>query len=186
MVVLPEHDAVVAMFSCTEDMQTVLDLMWEHLVPALDFAAQEPSADDDALAARLSGLSMPTAADRLDGAPPELPAMTFKPFTDGWPAHRTVTRVEAGDGQIVVHEDDSSFTVPLSVGWTVVDRSLAASAARSTDGSVVVDLVFLASPHRLEIELDPAAGTFLATWPVVPLFGAGLDQRLGAIHVPAD
>ena len=35
MVVLPEHDAVVAMFSCIEDMQVVLDLMWEHLLPAM-------------------------------------------------------------------------------------------------------------------------------------------------------
>jgi hypothetical protein len=185
MVVLPEHDAVVAMFSCTEDMQTILDLMWEHLLPAMGVDAHGPSADDAALAARLASLSLPTAADRLDGAPPELPPMTFEPFTSGWRAHRTVTRVEAGDGQIVVHEDDSSFTVPLTVGWTVVDPSLAASATRLADGTVIVDLVFLASPHRLEIELDPSARTFLASWPIVPLFGAGLDQRLGAIHVPA-
>ena len=43
MVVLPEHDAVVAMFSCVEDMQAVLDLMWEHLLPAMgDRSSRRP------------------------------------------------------------------------------------------------------------------------------------------------
>jgi Beta-lactamase len=44
----------------------------------------------------------------------------------------------------------------------------------------------LATPHRLEIELDPSTGTFDARWPIVPLFGAGVDNRLGTMHAPAE
>ncbi|MEZ5250852.1 MAG: serine hydrolase domain-containing protein [Ilumatobacteraceae bacterium] len=65
MVVLPEHDAVVSLFSCVEDMQIVLDLMWQHLVPAMSSGTTTTtttgSAGDRALAARLASLSMPTA-----------------------------------------------------------------------------------------------------------------------------
>ena len=61
MVVLPEHDAVVAMFSCTDPMQAVLDLMWEHLLPAM-------SADGPSVAGRRRRAGPPPgrpgAADR--------------------------------------------------------------------------------------------------------------------------
>jgi CubicO group peptidase (beta-lactamase class C family) len=50
--VLPEQDAVVVTTGDTEMMQTVLDAVWAHLVPAFD----SPSAagDDDRLATRLA------------------------------------------------------------------------------------------------------------------------------------
>jgi CubicO group peptidase (beta-lactamase class C family) len=35
-VVMPEQDAVVAITSSVNNMQTVLDLIWEHLLPAMD------------------------------------------------------------------------------------------------------------------------------------------------------
>ncbi len=35
MVILPEYDAVIAMFSCIEVMQVILDAMWDHLLPAM-------------------------------------------------------------------------------------------------------------------------------------------------------
>ena len=72
MVVLPEHDVVVAMFSCTEQMQAVLDLMWEHLIPAFtDGTGRASPAADDALAQRLAGLSL--APPPVRGSPPVRP-----------------------------------------------------------------------------------------------------------------
>ena len=71
MVVLPEHDAVVAMFSCTEQMQVVLDLMWEHLLPAMHADELPPSPADDVLARRLATLALPTVAERRGGGAPD-------------------------------------------------------------------------------------------------------------------
>ena len=89
-----------------------------------------------------------------------------------------MTSIETIDGRMIVHEDDGSIEVPLTHGWSVEDgSSIASSATRLADGRVAVDLAFLATPHRLEIELDPAAGTFAARWPLVPLFGLGLDPQ---------
>ena len=198
MVVLPEHDTVVAMFSCVERMQIVLDAMWEHLLPALE--PPEMCADsctgssperifrggDEGLARRVAGLTMRTAAERCGGGPPtEVPAMMFRRRPAGTPSHPTVTGIETIDGRMIVHEDDRAIDVPLTHGWSVDDgSSIGASATRLDDGTLAVDLAFLATPHRLEIELDPAAGTFAARWPLVPLFGAGLDTRLAAMRAP--
>lgn len=184
MVVLPEHDAVVAMFSCVENMQTVLDAMWEHLLPAMD-RASAPSADE-ALAARMAELALPTAAARLGGvALTDVPAMAFTRSPSG-ASHTTITSVELAGDILTVREDDESFPLPLTSGWTTAGDSMSASATRRSDGTIAVDVVLLATPHRLEIELDPSTATFVARWPLLPLFGAGLDARLSTMRAPAD
>ncbi len=58
-IVLPEQDAVVAITSGVGDMQAVLNLVWDHLLPAMKPSAL--AADDEArqkLEHRLSGLSL--------------------------------------------------------------------------------------------------------------------------------
>jgi len=74
----------------------------------------------------------------------------------------------------------------LTAAWTVVDAALATSAAHLADGTLAVDLVFLATPHRLEIELDPSTRTFVTRWPSTPLFAAGLHNQLALMRSPAD
>jgi CubicO group peptidase (beta-lactamase class C family) len=187
MVVLPECDAVVAMFSCADPMQAVLDAMWEHLLPAMGADPTPPTPDDAALARRLEALSLPTVAERRAGGPPAgLSAATFGPAPQDAASQRSISRIEATDGQIAVHEDDQAIEMPLTVEWSVADPWHAASSARLPDGRLAVDLVFLATPHRLEIELDPSTGTFSARWPNVPLVGAGVHKRLTSMRGPDD
>ena len=59
-VVMPAQDAVVAITSLVGDMQKPLNLVWEHLLPALgaEPLPEEPVAQQ-ALAARLAALSVP-------------------------------------------------------------------------------------------------------------------------------
>jgi CubicO group peptidase (beta-lactamase class C family) len=44
--VLPEHDAVVAVTACTSTMEAVLEAAWEHLLPAFDGMTADARADD--------------------------------------------------------------------------------------------------------------------------------------------
>lgn len=65
-VILPEQDAVVAITAGTPNMQAVLDLVWEHLLPALGPA---PQPEDDpahaTLGLKLASLALPV----VSGAP---------------------------------------------------------------------------------------------------------------------
>jgi CubicO group peptidase (beta-lactamase class C family) len=181
MVILPEHDTVIAMFSCTGDMQSVLDSMWEHVLPALGGEPHDDRGGDEALAARLATLTLPTAAERLGGsAPVDIAAAQFD-RSDAEASHFTVTGIETDGRRMTIHEEEGSFTVPLTERWSV-DDSIAASATRLDDGRIAVDLSFLHTPHRLEVELDPATATFVARWPLMPLFGIGADHRLAALR----
>ena len=186
MVVLPEQDAVVALFSCVENMQTVLDAMWEHLLPAMGDTGSGAADRDAALAERMAHLSLPTAADRLGRQrPADLPPMAFTRRAEGV-SHSSITGIESAGERITIHEDDESFDVPLTAGWSADGDSNSASATRLADGRIAVDLALLATPHRIEIELDPATATFVARWPVVPLFGGGLEPRLGSMRQPSN
>ncbi len=59
-VVLPDSDAVIAITSGVHDMQAVLNLVWDKLLPAMQAAALPPDESaQHALAAKLAGLVMP-------------------------------------------------------------------------------------------------------------------------------
>ena len=188
MVVLPEHATVVALFSCAPNMQHVLDLMWTHLLPALDHAPARPGAADAALAERLASLSLPTARQRLGGAIPRhadgdyAPAATAARTAND---HRTIRSISVRGSDVTLHEAAGQLRVPLIDGWSpAADGAVSASATRRSDGRVGIDLAFLATPHRLELTLDPAARTFAARWPAPPIFGAGLGEDLCTMRAP--
>ena len=190
MVVLPEQRMVVALLSCTEGMQRVLDLMWEHLLPALG-APRAAGPGDAALADRLASLSLPTAQERHGGRAVQGLEGRFLPAADAPVSHRTITALDVNAGVLTLHEreqheGEQSLRLALTAGWTQDANGITAtSAAQLPDGSIAVDAVLLATPHRLELRLQPQARTFVARWPVRPLFGAGIGRELTAMRAPA-
>jgi CubicO group peptidase (beta-lactamase class C family) len=78
-VVMPAQEAVLALTSGVRNMQSVLDLVWEHLLPAMGPAPLPADrAAEDALAARLAGLGLPPVGGQ-HGSPSaaELSGRTF-------------------------------------------------------------------------------------------------------------
>jgi CubicO group peptidase (beta-lactamase class C family) len=64
-VVVPEQEAVLAVTGGTANLQSVLDLVWEHLLPAMaPGVLAEHDAAARALEARLAGLRLPPVAGR--------------------------------------------------------------------------------------------------------------------------
>jgi CubicO group peptidase (beta-lactamase class C family) len=186
MVVLSELDAVIAMFSCNEDMQRVLDLMWKHLVPAMGSDSLSAGMADDELSARLAVLARPTATMRLGGGPINVSPMRLLPGSAGPMAHRTITAIDVFEDRLVVHEGEATpLEVTLCAAWKTQDCApIAASATTLSDGRLAVDLLMLDTPHRLELLLDPVTSTFTATWPVLPLFMAGVQKHLSDMAAP--
>lgn len=191
MVVLPEQDAVITFFSQTEPMQSFLDHVWDHLIPAFGPTGEADPEGDRAVSARTESLQVPTAAERTglvaDGSLDRPATGRFERADAGTLSHPSITSVEVDDGFVTIHEGDDAITVALSDGWTdVPGHHLSTSAAVGPDGALHVDLVMLATPHRLELTTDPNTATFTATWPLFPLFGLGVEGVLSRMRPPEE
>ena len=192
MVVLPRQEAVVAMFTLTENMQRVLDLMWTHLLPAFEAkGSSRGEASDQLLAGRLSHLRQRTAAVRLGLKEPSPAGETlrFEPQgqekTEGAAqnSHRTIKSITLEGQLMVLDEGDHRLLVPISADWQVTDH-IAASAGVDDQGCIHVDVILRETPHRLTIQLDPSTRTFTSHWPLLPLFGAGIGKYLSLMKAP--
>ena len=170
--VLPEQDAVVVTTAQTENMQGLLDAVWVHLLPAFDAASPE---QDESLATRLSGLALPADGTGLGGtglAEAETRIRVYRVAPDpqgGW----LVTLADGEHGVTVACGDgewrSSSFALPGR------RRLEVAASARAVDGTVVVQLVFPQTPHRLVLTVDPATLTTSAKWQTLPLHAPTLS-----------
>ncbi len=162
--VLPEQDAVLVTTAQTENMQGILDAVWEHLLPAFTTGTPE---GDDALAERLSTLELPAGR-----APSQAPGEARSAIR--------VTGVEvesAGGWQLSLTDGIQELPVPCGADrWLTSahelggDRHLELAASGSlADQTLTVQLVFAATPHRLVLTVDPVTLAGSAGWQTVPL-----------------
>ncbi|MBT2676264.1 serine hydrolase, partial [Streptomyces sp. ISL-14] len=178
-VVLPEQDAVIVTTADTWDMPGLLNLVWEHLLPAFRSAPLTGGETADAaLAQRLVGLALPPAGGKpapperaevwsaaaftpdagVRGHLPKLTAIDLTPGADGWTLTLTEDghplRLRLGDAGWTVGEEP----VPTAVsgGWTDAD-------------TLVVDIAFLETPHHLDVTCSLKDRTFTARWRTDPL-----------------
>ena len=184
--VLPEHDAVVAMTADTEDMQAVLDLVWRHLLPAFGPAPLDARGDDDAaLRRRLDGLQLPPTQEKFTSTA-ESGAATFTPAGGtcaDQPRLREVRVAADGDGgwTLSLTEAASRLEVRLGApGWTVEEGTdgrvpTAANGGWTDPDTFVADLAFLETPHHLDVICSRADRTFTARWRTTPLHSAPLS-----------
>jgi CubicO group peptidase (beta-lactamase class C family) len=183
-VVLPEQDAVLAITSETVDMQRVLDLVWEHLLPAFGPGPLPGGeAADAALGARLTRLALPTAEGKPAPADRSQDWNTaFTPHGGTCAAQPTLTAIEVDPGgRVIVVDDGDRLELGLGAGesgWTVVDEPVpvAVSGGWSDAETLVVDLAFLETPHHLLVTCSLTDRTFTARWRTQPLHGGPLRR----------
>jgi CubicO group peptidase (beta-lactamase class C family) len=193
-IVLPAHDAVVATTGGTEAMQGVLDNLWRHLLPGLGTGRPDDAAQRD-LDRRLSSLRLPACVAKP--GPPRWEDWTGGPFpvapgAEG-AAQAPLTSVglrSTGAGlEVTIAEPANALTFPVGAGdWLVSaprDRHgdpvpVAASGGWPDDQTLRVEVIFLESPHRMDITCSLPARTAEAAWRHVPLDGG----RLQTLHRP--
>ena len=202
-VILPEQDTVIVTTACTFEMQAVLDAMWAHLLPGLVMTASSGAAAAGKLSARLASLALPAGAG--GPAPRAWAPWTSEPFPvtasadptqaqPFLPIETSVTSVEIaprGDGwQISLIETDNALTFPVGTGgWTVsegADRQgetipVAASGGWLDDQTLRVEVIFLETPHRMDVTCSLPARTAEAAWRHPPLSPTKLRQ----LHCPS-
>jgi len=194
-VVLPEQDAVVAITAATQNMQAVLDAVWEHLLPAMGTDALEPWSASAELDERLAGLALaPLAAEpEPQGAPETWSDVTWRPGSSGavQPSLTGVRLVRDDDRwRLVLIEGDDEIRCVVGTGdW---QTNLAETASGATGVPVAVsggwvgedtfrgDVIFLETPHRIELTGSRSRSTFDVAW-VTSALRAG---RLSDLRMP--
>lgn len=132
-VVLPEQDMVVAITSGTRDMQSVLDLLWKHLLPvvrALPLPA-DPRGEQ-ALRETLAGLSLrlPEGAATSALAAPMLDRTYAAPPNErGLESIRLATSPEPGVLDLVLRVDGADRRYPLGFGTWRAGRAPVSAGA---------------------------------------------------------
>jgi CubicO group peptidase (beta-lactamase class C family) len=155
MVVLPEADAVVAITSQSPAMHLVLDALWEHLLPALTSSSGPAGPWTPGSAA----LPLPAG----DGPTGDVPSGTFTSRAD------PIRTVRLTPYEISLSDDGPEVTARLGPpgAWSV-DGPIATAHAWRGD-RLLVDVIFVETPHRLHVVVDPATGTCTTAWQSEPL-----------------
>ncbi|MET8138678.1 serine hydrolase [Sphaerisporangium sp. NPDC005288] len=176
-VVVPSHDLVVAVTGANRQAQTVLDAVWECLLPGMDQAGG--TRDDEILADRLRRLSLApvpgsAAPERsvkasIDAAAegsalPDGTTVIVDPVDGGWLVRfGSSLDIEVGHGE---WRESSPLGRPV----------VAAGAWQGT--TFVADLYVITTPHRVRLVVDADAATAVATWNIVPLTTPSLASHL--------
>lgn len=203
-VVLPEHDAVLAVTADTPDMQAVLDAVWTHLLPALTTAPLDDDAAraaDAELAERTGALAAPPAPGGI--APVDAADWDGALFTPthleraGDAAVRDVRVERRGEAwHLVLREPDGPdggegwvLDAPFTAGrWTTTEVPVGGAGGAgvvpvalsggwvSAAGaeSLRVEVRFLQTPHRLVVSAEREALSARARWVTAPLHGGSL------------
>jgi CubicO group peptidase (beta-lactamase class C family) len=165
-IVMPQYDAVVAVTSGTGDMQSVMNLIWDRIVPAMGVAALPADPESDGkLSARLAGLSLRKQAGQATS--PMAGSVTGKTFTfpengqhiealslraAGNGANAVLTlRIAGADQHIECGQDSwAKGSMTLDTGEVV---PVAASAAWSSEDTLSVTVVLYQTPFSTEYDV---------------------------------
>lgn len=163
--VLPEQDAVVAITSGVKDMQAVLNLVWDKLLPAFQPGRLPPNRADRArLAARLAGLTLhlppgrpeSPMASKVLGRKFSFPANEQKLESvaiegragGGWTLHRRL-----GGAESTVAVGSGQWAKGRGAFNSYTDEPIAASGAWTSDDTLVIKVCAFETPFYANLRL---------------------------------
>ena len=186
-VVLPEHDVVLATTGGTEAMQEVLDHAWAHLLPGFLDTRPDDGAQPQ-LERRLRRLALAACVGRP--RPGRWEDWTAARFHVGpGVSFTSVAVLEAEQLEVTLGEPANALTFPVGADrWlTSSPRDahgdvvpVAASGGWLDDHTLRVEVVFLETPHRLDLTCSLPARTADVVWRTPPLDGG----TLASLHRP--
>ena len=156
-----------------------IDLIWQHLLPALSGAAAGDRAAEDRLAERLLSLSTASVGSQAAGPGHEV---VFKRAGEPAPRTNRLSSVQVGPGphgaRLTVVVDGAEHPFDLRPGqWTEGELPgfrllppVAVTGGWTADDEFRADVVFLRSPHRLQLRAKTVPEpTVKANWYTTPL-----------------
>ncbi len=196
IIVMQDKDAVMAINSETEDMQGVLNLVWQHLLPAMTDGKLAANDTTKALQSKLKALSLPIPAKGVvSSLQAEISGKSYVVEVDG--IKRSGSLKFEADRCLASFEDDKgSYTIPFGAGaWAYSEtmrlgpnligkatnhmqglppRKVAAAYGWKDDKTLELTLRYIESPHTEKIlaafEGDQITLTWTRTFPGAPQF----------------
>jgi hypothetical protein len=181
----------------TEAMQAVLSHLWERLLPGLGVPHPAGEAQGD-LEQRLRHLSLappggrPRPADEEGWAAWVAAPFVVRPGPDPTRASPLtsvdVARTDRGL-EVTIHDPANTLAFAADCGrWSVSEPRdvhgnrvpVAASAGWRDDQLLEIQVIFLETPHRMDIVCSLPTRTGQASWRVAPLD----DGRIDTLHCP--
>jgi len=177
-IVLPEQDAVIAITSGLGDMQAVLNLVWDELLPAMKskpLAAHEQAAKK--LAERLEGLTLPVQEDIASPTEPlgrkyafpenenKLESIALEIDSRNGPV-TLVARVDGADQRIVFGR--GKWLTGKAAWISTAEQPLAASGGWTANDTFTGKICFYETPHVVTVSLKHAGSELrcTSTWNV--------------------
>ena len=182
-IVMPDRDAVVVMTAGLTDMQAQIDLVWDHLLPAMTIDTEAMTADAPHTAAATaldyrvanlaitpqSGSATSARATRVSGVPYDFDGGARVTLTFGTDSTSLdlqspdlCGRFELGHGEWRREEapadDGSTLAVAASGGWTDASTYVARLCFCETPFTSVVTIAFAGSRATIDIEQNVSFG----------------------------
>ena len=166
-IVLPEQDAVIAITSATGNMQAILDLVWDKLLPAMK--AESLSADEEGrkeLNRTLAGLSLKTPEGSASPAEGAFKTYAF-PSNDRKLESITLEKGDKDETTLVLKADGAEQRISCGKGTWKKGRSafgpfpeqpLAASGAWTGDDTYTAKVCLYETPFMVTVRLKLSAG----------------------------
>ena len=162
-IVMPEHEAVLALTGGITSIQDSLDLVWEHLLPGFE-ATSEPVVSTPLS----TPLRLPMEAGTQSG---RSVSVTIDSGEQSW---FTIERIEVDAGGVTIVDADGTHRIECGFGsWSVgqtsfpggADQPIAASAAWKTRETWVGLVWLTVTPfrYRFELTIDGDAATVTIT-----------------------
>jgi CubicO group peptidase (beta-lactamase class C family) len=170
-IVMPDQDTVVAITSGVKDMQAVLNVVWDSLLPALKDEALSPDNDArQALESTLTDLTMPPQDGSVQPKDSIVRKVyTFEPGEDrieslsletGDDATSLIARINGADRRITCGK--GTWTDGRFAYSQFPEQPVAASGGWTNDDTFTAKLCFYETPFTLTIRLKFAGDTVTA------------------------
>jgi CubicO group peptidase (beta-lactamase class C family) len=192
--VMPEQDAVLAINSGVPDMQAVMNVVWDKLLPAIQPAAlpADPAAEA-ALRARLSGLSLPVPADLPVPAQAPAGARTYRLGENPFKFETLQVAFTPAGCELSIRQNSAEAQAAFAYrGWQFGESALfagmknriAAHAAWVEPQKLQLTLRQYTTPFVFTIDLNFAGETLTMTGKVNVGFGPNqLPEIQGSLQV---
>lgn len=177
--VLPEQRLAIAITSETEDMQGLLEAVWEHVLPAVGRGGTAEA--DLALAEQLATLEF-LAASEVGEEPQHAVELLRAPGGDhrALPAHfdRAILQPDGQRWLLTLHERGRAHVLPVADAWQHATLDFGRSRLPvATRGGwqgpecFSAQVVAFETPHRVSITATLSSGEFTADFHLAPLGG---------------